>query len=119
MMNCYGKTLRATVMRHSVITASMKGAGQMRTMSRVFSVTLLSVMWLVSPSIAGAAQAHPDPGKFHADVAHALLDSEVALERIASFRVEQKMPPDRDALHEQAAHGFKKALELFGVQTKM
>ena len=28
------------------------------------------------------------------------------------------MPPDKDAIHEKAAHGFKEALELFGVKTK-
>jgi hypothetical protein len=65
------------------------------------------------------AQEHPDRDKFHADVAHSLLEMNTTLDIIEGFRAQGDMPPNRDAMHEKAAHGFKHALELFGVQVSM
>lgn len=62
---------------------------------------------------------HVDKNKFHADLAHALLEMNVSLDLIESYRAQEAMPPDRDARHEKAAHGFKRALELFGVKVSM
>lgn len=65
------------------------------------------------------AQVHPDRDKFHADIAHALLEMNTTLDLIGAYRVEGQMPPDRDEKHEKAAHGFKQALELFGIKISM
>ncbi|MBI5747424.1 MAG: hypothetical protein HZA13_10540 [Nitrospirae bacterium] len=65
------------------------------------------------------AQEQPDRDKFHADVAHSLLEMNTTLDIIEGFRAQGDMPPNRDAMHEKAAHGFKHALELFGVQVTM
>lgn len=65
------------------------------------------------------AQEHPDRAKFHAEVAHALLDMNTTLDLIEAYRAQGAMPPDRDAKHEKAAHGFRHALELFGVKVAM
>lgn len=66
-----------------------------------------------------AQQEHADKDKFHADLAHSLLEMNTALDMIEAYRAQGEMPPDSDARHEKAAHGFKHALELFGVKTKM
>lgn len=65
------------------------------------------------------AQDHPDRNKFHAEIAHALLEMNTTLDIIEGFRAQESMPPNRDAMHEKAAHGFKQALELFGVPVSM
>ena len=65
------------------------------------------------------AEDHPDRNKFHAEVAHALLESYSALSTIAHYHAIGSMPGKQDELHDQAAHGFKQALELFGVKTNM
>lgn len=57
--------------------------------------------------------------KFHEDVAHALLEMHEALDTIADYHKAGGMPPNRDELHEKAAHGFKHALELWGFKPKM
>ena len=62
---------------------------------------------------------HKDPASFHAEVAHALLEMNTTLDLIEAYRAQDAMPPDSDAKHEKAAHGFKHALELFGVRIKM
>lgn len=60
-----------------------------------------------------------DRDKFHADVAHALLESHEALTKIAEYHAKGTMPPNKDELHEKVAHGFKHALELWDVKVKM
>ena len=62
--------------------------------------------------------AKGDRDKFHADVAHALLESHEALTEIAKYHARGEMPPNKDQLHEKVAHGFKHALELWGVELK-
>lgn len=57
--------------------------------------------------------------EFHAEVAHALLEMHEALDTIAEYHKGGGMPPNRDELHEKAAHGFKHALELWGFKPKM
>jgi hypothetical protein len=57
--------------------------------------------------------------EFHGDVAHALLEMHEALDTIAEYHKAGGMPPNRDELHEKAAHGFKHALELWGFKPKM
>lgn len=57
--------------------------------------------------------------EFHMDVAHALLEMHEALDTIAQYHKAGGMPPNRDELHEKAAHGFKHALELWGFKPKM
>lgn len=90
-------------------------------MSRKYMALLVSaffMMVLTSISLC-SAQEHPDRDKFHAEVAHALLEMNTTLDIIEGFRAQGEMPPNRDAMHEKAAHGFKHALELFGVQVSM
>lgn len=65
------------------------------------------------------AQEHPERDKFHADVAHSLLEMNTTLDIIEGFRARGIMPPNRDVIHEKAVHGFKHALELFGIQVSM
>lgn len=65
------------------------------------------------------ASAKGDKDKFHADVAHALLEMHEALDTIAEYHAKGTMPPNKDELHEKAAHGFKHALELWGLKLKM
>lgn len=65
------------------------------------------------------AEDHPDRGKFHAEVAHALLESYEALATISTYHARDMMPDNRDEVHEKAAHGFKHALELFAVEPRM
>ena len=67
----------------------------------------------------GLAQQHADRDKFHAEVAHALLESYEALAIISKFHARDMMPDNRDEIHEKAAHGFKQALELFGAEPEM
>lgn len=67
----------------------------------------------------GVQMQHEDKNKFHAEVAHALLEMNLTLDLIKTYRVSGKMPPKRDEVHEKAAHGFKHALELFGVTVEM
>ena len=62
---------------------------------------------------------HTDKHKFHGDVAHALLESYEVLSTISHYHAIGAMPEDRDEMHEKAAHGFKHAMELFGIETKM
>lgn len=76
-------------------------------------------VWFAGFTPAAQAQEHPERAKFHADVAHALLEMNTTLDLIEAYRAEGAMPPDRDAKHERAAHGFLKGLQLFGVQTAM
>lgn len=57
--------------------------------------------------------------EFHQDMAHALLEMHEALAEIAQYHKAGTMPPNRDELHEKAAHGFKHALELWGFKPKM
>ncbi len=70
-------------------------------------------------TLPAQAQEHPEQAKFHADVAHALLEMNTTLDLIEAYRAQGAMPPDRDAKHEKAAHGFLHALELFGVKVAM
>jgi DNA-binding cell septation regulator SpoVG len=70
-------------------------------------------------TVPAQAQEHPERAKFHADVAHALLEMNTTLDLIEAYRAQGTMPPDRDARHEKAAHGFRHALELFGVKVAM
>ena len=65
------------------------------------------------------AQDHPDRDKFHAEVAHALLESYEALAAISTYHARDMMPDNRDEMHEKAAHGFMHALELFAVEPRM
>lgn len=65
------------------------------------------------------AEDHPDRDKFHAEVAHALLESYEALVTISTYHARDVMPDNRDEMHEKVAHGFKHALELFGVKKNM
>lgn len=83
------------------------------------SAALLLVFPGSGPAAKLFAQEHPDRDKFHAEVAHALLEMNTTLDMIEAYRAEGGMPPDRDAAHEKAAHGFKRALELFGVPVSM
>ena len=62
---------------------------------------------------------HADKHKFHGEVAHALLESHMVLSTIAHYRAIGTIPDNRNEMHEKAAHGFKNALELLGVKTKM
>ena len=62
---------------------------------------------------------HEDRQEFHGQVAHALLESHRGLSTIAHYHAIGSMPGEQDELHDQAAHGFKHALELFGVKTNM
>lgn len=71
------------------------------------------------PQAPALGQKHADRDKFHGDVAHALLEMNTTLDLIEAYRAQEAMPPDSDAKHEKVAHGFKHALELFGVKTKM
>ena len=65
------------------------------------------------------AEEHPDRDKFHAEVAHALLESYEALATISTYHARDIMPDNRDEMHEKAAHGFMHALELFAVEPRM
>lgn len=63
--------------------------------------------------------AKVDQNKFHGDVAHALLEMHEALDTIAKYHAEGTMPKNKDELHGKVAHGFKHALELWGVKHHM
>lgn len=76
-------------------------------------------VWYAGLTHSAQAQEHRDRAKFHADVAHALLDMNTTLDLIEAYRAQGAMPPDRDEKHDKAAHGFLKGLKLFGVQTSM
>ncbi len=88
-------------------------------MKRVIWLSIILIFSFGCVASPVTAQEHPDRNKFHADVAHTLLDMNTTLDMIEAFRAQEKMPPDRDAVHEKAAHGFKHGLELFGVEVKM
>ncbi len=82
-------------------------------------VLLVSAM-LVSGFVLGSTWSFAKTkDEFHQDVAHALLEMHEALDTIAEYHKAGGMPPNRDALHEQAAHGFKHALELWGFTPTM
>lgn len=87
----------------------------------VMAVAALFGLYLMSGGgvDVGAEEGHKDKNAFHADVAHSLLDMHTTLNMISAYRAKNAMPPDRDKAHEQAAHGFKHALELFGVGVQM
>lgn len=91
------------------------------TFAKGVSLALIVAVGVWFPGFTPAAQAqeHPDRAKFHADVAHALLEMNTTLDLIEAYRAEGAMPPDRDARHEKAAHGFRHGLELFGVKVAM
>lgn len=76
-------------------------------------------VYAASLALPVQAQEHPDRAKFHADVAHALLEMNTTLDLIEAYRAQGAMPPDPDTKHEKAAHGFRHALELFGVKIAM
>ena len=63
--------------------------------------------------------AKVDQNKFHGDVAHALLEMHESLDIIAKYHAKGTMPENKDELHEKVAHGFKHALELWGVKYQM
>lgn len=83
-------------------------------------LALVGVM-LVCGFVVGSTWSFAKTTKeeFHADVAHALLEMHEALDAIAEYHKAGGMPPNRDELHEKAAHGFKHALELWGFKPKM
>lgn len=86
-----------------------------------FAVVMILALGICNGSLTqyAGAQEHPDRDKFHADMAHALLEMNTTLDIIEGFRAQESMTPNRDTIHEKAAHGFKHALELFGVQVTM
>ena len=83
-------------------------------MSVIVSVIFLGV-FLLGSNVSFAKTKE----EFHQDVAHALLEMHEALAEIAQYHKAGTMPPNRDKLHEKAAHGFKHALELWGFKPKM
>ena len=85
----------------------------------VMAIIGLFGMGALVSEIVAAEQTHKNKDAFHAEVAHALFEMNTTLDMIEAFRAEGSMPPDKDARHEKAAHGFKHALELFGVKVKM
>lgn len=78
------------------------------------SVILLCGFLLASPSSFAKTKE-----EFHQDMAHALLEMHETLAEIAQYHKAGTMPPNRDELHEKAAHAFKHALELWGFEPKM
>jgi hypothetical protein len=82
-------------------------------------VAVLGMAFLLGLVAGGAWAVAKTKEEFHADVAHALLEMHEALDTIAGYHKAGGMPPNRDELHEKAAHGFKHALELWGFKPKM
>ena len=80
---------------------------------------LVSVVFLLGLIVGSAWAVAKTKEEFHADMAHALLEMHEALDTIAQYHKAGTMPPNRDELHEKAAHGFKHALELWGFKPKM
>jgi hypothetical protein len=103
------------------IIISREGTNMMTAKSALafFVVTLTASALASGIPQSAAGQEHPERAKFHGDVAHALLEMNVTLDLIEAYRAQKAMPPDSDAKHEKAAHGFKQALELFGVKIAM
>lgn len=88
------------------------------TFAKGVSLALIVAVGLWFPGFTPAAQAqeHPERAKFHADVAHALLDMTVTLNLIEAYRAQGAMQPNPDEVHAKAANGFRRGLELFGVK---
>jgi len=82
-------------------------------------LAVLSIAFLLGLLIGGGWSSAKTKEEFHADMAHALLEMHEALDTIAQYHRAGGMPPNRDELHEKAAHGFKHALELWGFEPKM
>lgn len=82
-------------------------------------IAAFSVALLFGLMVGGTWSSAKTKEEFHQDVAHALLEMHEALDTIAEYHKAGGMPPNRDELHEKAAHGFKHALELWGFKPKM
>lgn len=82
-------------------------------------IALVSAVFLLGLTMGSAWAVAKTKEEFHRDVAHALLEMHEALDTIAQYHKAGGMPPNSDELHEKAAHGFKHALELWGLEPKM
>ena len=82
-------------------------------------LAVLSIAFFLGLGVGSASSLAKTKAEFHEDVAHALLEMHEALDTIAEYHKAGGMPPNRDELHEKAAHGFKHALELWGFKPKM
>lgn len=82
-------------------------------------IVALSVVFLLGLGVGTTASFAKTEEEFHQDMAHALLEMHETLATIAEYHKAGTMPPNRDELHKKAAHAFKHALELWGLEPRM